>query len=171
MSFVVLFGGGEGTGTEGGGKKRREWDIPQEPLPALCYHSPSVLALLPSLLDPGCFLMLLKAGSRGTGSKPVIFHLVFSETPEWVQEKPLTFQKGCQQWSSGTWKSDSCTFPSLENPTWERRALMLPQPRGLWDSHRALLISSAKPHPGCGRPGVPTGRMDSRSLAGEITCQ
>lgn len=47
-------------------------------------------------------------------------HLVSSETPAWVQEKLLTFWKGCQPWSSGTWKSDTCTLLSLENPTWER---------------------------------------------------
>lgn len=157
MSFVALFGDGGGsarvwgTGPEGVERKGGNGTYPgSHCLP--CYHSPSILALLPSFWCPGCFLMPLKAGSRGIGWKPFILRLVSSETPDRVQEKPLTFRRGCRQWSSGTWKS----------------AWKIPAGRGAWCCHSSVDcgIPSEEPHPRCGSPGVPTGTQHGQQLPG-----
>lgn len=94
-----------------------------------------------------------------TGCRSVILHLVSSVTPDWSRRSCSPSRKDA---NSGTWKSDTCTLPSLENPTWER-ALMLPQQRGLWNSHRAVLVSHRATSQ-LWSPGAPTGtRRDSGS--------
>lgn len=115
------------------------------------------------------FLMLLKAGAE---NRMQISHFPpgFFRDPRLVQEKLFTFQKGCQQWSSGTRKGDTCTLPSLENPTWEK-ALMLPQQRGLWNSLRAVLVPSQSHIPAVEAQELPQGLAWTAALAGEIICE